>query len=291
MNSTPSAYNDLESESLGEIILHFIEWFFRGLVQPVYSLPFYRKGIKKGLGWAIFFLFFFALIQTAITAARFATGMSQTPEDAETIPDMGELRSITIEDGVARVDGTQPWVASDEEYFFGIDTTGEITEIDTSRYDNGFLLTRTMVHTLSDGDYEKYELESFNSLFGNPIVINEEVLNRFWSIFSNVMLVMIIVGSFLWHFIARLALLALLALFLWAVAQSWRKETEYSEVLITGIYVSVPLIYLNWAWNQIGLVCLCVSVFVLLVGWAIVLRLVLPPVESTPDTPVITSAA
>lgn len=291
MNLTPSTYNDLESESLGELILQFVQWFFRGLVQPVYSLPFYRKGIKKGLGWAIFFLFFFALIQTAIIGVRFATGMSQTSENTEDFPDMGDLESITIEDGVARVEGTQPWVTSDNEYFFGIDTTGEITEIDESRYDNGILLTRTTLHTLSEGDYQRYALRDINATFGNPIVINEEVLNRFWGIFSNVLLVVIIVGSFLWHFVARLALLALLALFLWAVTQSWRKETEYSEVLITGIYVSVPFIYLNWAWNQIGLACFCVSAFVLVVGWAIVLRLVLPPKETTPDIPVIAGSA
>jgi len=287
MNSPPSPYNDLESESLGELILQFVQWFFRGLVQPLYSLPFYRAGIKKGLGWAIFFLFFFALLQTTIIGVRFATEMSLSSENAEDFPNMGDLRSITIEDGVARVDGTQPWVASDQNYFFGIDTTGEITEIDMRRYDNGLLLTRTTLHTLSDGDYQRYKLEDFNSTFGNPIVINEEVLTRFWGIFSNVLQVVVIVGSFLWHFVARLALLAALALFLWAITQTWRKETEYSEVLITGIYISVPLIYLNWAWNQLGLFCFCVSAFVLLTGWVVVLRLVLPPIESTPDTAVI----
>ncbi len=207
MNSTPSPYNDLEAESLGEIILQFVQWFFRGLVQPIYSLPFYRTGIKKGLGWAIFFLFFFALAQTAITGVRFATGMSLASENAEDFPSMGDLHSITIEDGLARVDGTQPWVVSDQEYFFGIDTTGEITEIDTILYDNGILLTRTTLHKLSDGEYQTYKLENFNSTFGNPIVINEEVLTRFWGIFSNVMLVVVIVGSFLWHFVARLAYL------------------------------------------------------------------------------------
>ncbi len=290
MNSTPGTYNDLESESLGEIIMQFVQWFFRALVQPIYSLPFYRTGIMKGLGWAIFFLFFFALIPTAINGVRFATGMSQASENTEDFPNMGDLRSISIEDGVARVDGTQPWVASEEGMFLGIDTTGEITEIDTSRYDQGFLLTRTTLHTLSNSEYQTYALEDFNTAFGNPIVINEEVLNKFWGIFSNVMLVVIIVGSFLWHFVARLGSLALLALILWSVTQTWRKETEYSEVLITGIYVSVPFIYLNWAWNQIGLACFCVSAFVLLAGWAIVLRLVLPPTESTPDTPVISAS-
>ncbi len=290
MNSTLSPYNDLESESLGEIIIQFVQWFFRGLVQPIYSLPFYRTGIKKGLVWAIFFLFFFALLLTAITGVHYATGFSRASENTEDFPNMGDLRSITIEDGVAQVDGTQPWFASDQEYFIGIDTTGEITEIDTSRYDQGILLTRTTLHTLSNGDYQTYALEDFNSTFGNPIVINEEVLSRFWNVFSNVLLVVVIAGSFLWHFVARLAFLALLALILWAVTQTWRKETEYSEVLITGIYVSVPFIYLNWAWNQIGLACFCVSAFVLLAGWVIILRLVLPPTESTPDTPPISAS-
>ncbi|MEJ2608369.1 MAG: hypothetical protein P8Z41_17120 [Anaerolineales bacterium] len=53
MNSTPSAYNELDSPGWGEIAIQFIQWFVRGLVQPVYSLPFYRSGLKKGLGWAI----------------------------------------------------------------------------------------------------------------------------------------------------------------------------------------------------------------------------------------------
>ena len=290
MNLTPSGYNDLESESLGEIIINFIQWFFRGLVQPIYSLPFYRSGLTKGLGWAIIFLFFFALIQTAIIGVRFSTGFLQASENAEDFPNMGDLRSITIEDGIARVEGRQPWTASEEGMFFGIDTTGEITEIDTNRYDNGFLLTRTTLHTLSEGDYERFSLEDLNATFGNPIVINEEVLNRFVNIFTNVMLIVIVVGSFLWHFLARLVFLAFLALILLAIAQSWRKDTEYSEVLITGIYVSVPLIYLNWAWNQLGLACFCISAFVLLVGWVIVLRLLLPPTESPTDTPVITSS-
>ncbi len=287
MNSTPSAYNELDSPGLGEIVIQFIQWFVRGLVQPIYSLPFYRTGLKKGLGWAIVFFLFFSLMQTAFTTVRLASGISQAPQDLEEVQTSGELRSITIENGIARVDGTQPWIVSDQNVFIGIDVTGKINEIDTSRFDSGVLLTKTTIHMLSNGDYQKYSLEDINTTFGDPIYIDKEVLSGIWKVFSSILLIVVGGGSFIWNFAVRLFYLALLAAIMWAITQTWRKEAEYSDVLITGIYVSVPVIYLYWLVNLLSPVCLCVHTLILFVGWTIVLRFVMPPTQSTPDTPVV----
>lgn len=285
MNSTPPAYNDLDTESLGEIIVNFIQWFFRGLVQPIYSLPFYRTGLKKGLSWAIIFLLFFAVMQTTVSAVRFGTVMAQAPEGFEDFPGAGELRSITIEDGIATVEGTQPLYFSEDRNFIGVDTTGEITEIDTRQFSDGILLTRTALHVLSNGDYQEYSLEDINATFGDPIVINKQVLDKFWNVFSKVILIVVVVASLLWNFLARLVFLAFLALIMWAIVQTWRKEVEYVDVLTTGIYVSVPVIYLNWALNQLGVYCFCIYTFIVLLTWALVLRLILPPTDTTSATP------
>ena len=288
MNSTPSAYNELDSPGWGEIAIQFIQWFVRGLVQPVYSLPFYRSGLTKGLGWAIFFFLFFSIIQTAYTTGRLAIGISEMPQDLEEIQSSGELRSITIENGIASVDGTQPWIVSDQRTFIGIDVTGEIREIDTSRYDNGILITKTEIHILNtDGEYQKYSLQDVNAAFGDPIVIDEDVMNRAWKTFSSIMLIVVGGVSFVWNFGVRLIYIAVLAAVMWALTQTWRKDAQYSDVFVTGIYVSVPVIYLYWLINLLGPVCLCVHTLILFAGWIIVLRFVLPPIESTPDTPVI----
>lgn len=288
MNSTPSAYNELESPGFGEVVIQFIQWFVRGLVQPIYSLPFYRSGLKKGLGWAICFFLFFSLMQTAYTTLRFATGISEVPQDLEEIESSGELRSVTIENGIASVDGTQPWIVSDERSFIGIDITGEISKIDRSRFDNGILLTKTSLQVLNPGgEYQEYELRDINATFGDPIVIDEDTMNKAWKVFSSVMLIVVGGGSFIWNFAVRLVYLAVIAAIMWGIAQTWRKDAEYRDVLVTGIYVSVPVIYLYWLINLLSPVCLCVHTMILFVGWTIVLRFVLPPTESTPDTPVI----
>jgi uncharacterized protein DUF1189 len=229
-----------------------LAWLFSGAVLPIGSLWFYRKATQRSVGLAVLFFFVFTVIITIVSTITIGVAMAGAVRNIRAAYQQGRIPEIIIAGGVAQVSGPQPAILLDDRtsrgaIFVAVDTTGEISSIDESRYTQGFLLTRTELHILNPSQgYQRVPLSELNKLFGkDSLVINEESVSGAWVAFSAIMTVLIFIGLVLWNSIVRLMIVATLALIFWGIATLFRPKIGFGPFIITGLYAVVPAVYLS----------------------------------------------
>lgn len=145
-----------------------IGWFFSGAVLPIGSLSFYRKASQRNVGIAILFFLVFTIVTSILSTVALGKSMLGVTRDIRDAYQQGKVPEIAIRGGIAEVSGPQPLILEDQQTgsggaFIAIDTTGQITSIDQSRYYQGILLTRTELHSLSEGRYQRIPLSQLNA--------------------------------------------------------------------------------------------------------------------------------
>ncbi len=255
--------------------LHDVGWFLSGAVLPLGSLSFYRAAVKRSVGLAILFFFTFTILASILATISIGIGMAGVVSDIRKAYQSGDIPSITIRQGVAQVDGPQPVIlvnerTSDGALLVAIDTTGQITGIDRTRYTQGFLLTRTELHVLSQGqEYQRIPLGDVNTAFGqDPIVINEQTVSAAWVTLSAVGAVLVFIGLVLWNSVVRLMIIAVLALILWGAGTLFRPKIGFGPFIITGLYAIIPAIYISHVLSRSGVNFPGIQTALLLIFWA-----------------------
>ena len=265
-------------------IVDELAWLGRGFFQPLYSLQFYRSATQKSLIDAILFFVAFGTLQTIISAFILTRMLGSVADDIQQAFASGEFPEIVIENGLATVRGRQPLILLEEEGTIVIlDTTGAYQSIDTSRYSQGFLLTRDSLHAYSEGEYQVIQLRDLNSAFSNPIVINREAALDFWSSLTAIFSLTAFIGIGLWNLVVRFMWLTFLAVVVWGILSAFNIRSEYGPVLTVGIYALVPAVYLSFLLGLIGISFCGFQTGLLLVAWVLVARAVLkadqPPAQ------------
>ena len=265
-------------------IVDDLTWLGRGFFQTLYSLQFYRAATQKSLIDAILFFVVFGTLLTVITTFSLSRNLGSVADEIEQAFAAGEFPEIVIENGLATVRARQPLILLEEEGTIVIlDTTGAYQTIDTSRYSQGFLLTRDSLHAYSEGDYQVVQLGDLNNAFGNPIVVNRETALDFWRSLTSIFSVVAFIGIGLWNLVVRFMGLTFLAVLVWGVLSAFNIRSEYGPVLTVGIYALVPAVYLSFLLGQIGISFCGFQTGLLLAVWAIVARWVLkadqPPAQ------------
>lgn len=251
-------------------------WFLKGFIYPCGSGSFYQAASKKRLIIPVLFFVVFAFVLTSITAVQLNLAMKDVENDIEMTYESGDFPTITIENGIAYVNGPQPLILAEEaRTIIAVDTTGVIKEIDTRAYSQGILLTRTELHMLNEDGYQTMQLIDFQEIFGNPIVIDEDQILDLWGTASLLIPLVASVGLFIWNSLLRFAYIALLGIIVWGILSIRQKGINFSPVLITGIYASVPTIYLQYVLKQVGIGFFGLYTILLIVIWAFALRVVL----------------
>lgn len=253
-------------------------WFFSGVILPIGSLGFYRKASQKSVSIAILFFFIFTSSIACLLTISLAVTMYSVSGGIKEAYANGKIPEIVIENGIAQVEGKQPNIllsgqdAAGESVFVAIDTSGEITRIDESLYDTGFLLTRTQLHVLSNGDYQVLPLIDLNRTFEQPrIEINAQTVQRGWQTFLIIFVVFAFVFIWLWHVILRLMIISLIALLIWGMVSIIRPNTGFGPIIISGLYAIVPAIYLSHLLSRSVFTFPGVQTFFLIIFWAVAL--------------------
>ena len=268
--NTISTSDDKQDGFVTELI-----WILKGFLYPCWSGSFYQATARRRIILAFVFFLLFAFLLTSISTIRIALSLSEFESEIEVAFDRGEFPTITIRDGIALVDGPQPFVIVDEgRSFFAIDTSGKYQEIDLSRYSEGFLLTRTSLHVLDDREYQQVPLDELNEVFGNPIVLDESQVLQIWDTVALFINWIVFLGLSLWNSLIRFAHIALTGLAIWGIVSIKRSGTSFGPILITGIYANVPAIYGHFLLAQIGFAFLGLYSILLILIWAIALRAV-----------------
>lgn len=248
--------------------------FLSGIILPIGSSSFYRKVAKKSVGSAILFFVFFTVVISFLVTIKIAISAFSVIESIETAFEDGDVPEITIQNGIAEVSGEQPFIlinapdASGQMMFVGIDTSGDITEIN-SYYYQGFLLTRTELHMITpQNGYQVVPLADINTMFEkDPIVIDAESVSQLWATFSTIFVIVAFFFLVLWHVIVRLMVISMIALIIWGIVSLLKPNTGFGPVIITGLYAIVPAIYLSHLFSRSNISFLGLQTFFLLIFW------------------------
>ncbi len=269
---TPSEQGKAGSGCLGQL-----GWFLSGAVLPIASLSFYRKAAQRSVGSAILFFIVFTLVLSTLSTLNFAVGAFAFMGEIQQAYLDGEIPEITISKGVAEVNSPQPMILlngadqAGRTMFVAIDTTGVIEEIDPSRYDQGFLLTRNEFHLLTDRQgYQTLPLSEFNKAFEkDPIILNGETVSQGWGVVSAFTTLVVLISLILWHTVVRLMFISMIALIFWGVISLIKPNTGFGPIIITGLYAVVPSVYLSHLFSRSDLGFPGEQTFFLLVFWVI----------------------
>jgi hypothetical protein len=227
---------DAAADQDGGGIVDELTWLGRGFFQPLYDERFYRAAAQKSLIDSILFFVVFGTLLTIISTINLSRNLGSAADDIEQAFASGEFPEIVIENGFATVRARQPLILLErEETIIILDTSGAYQSIDTSRYSQGFLLTRNSLHVYSNGDYQVVQLSDFNSAFSNPIVINRETALDLWRSFTSIFALVAFIGIGLWNLVARFIWLTFLAGLVWWVLSAFNIRSEYGPVLTVGI--------------------------------------------------------
>lgn len=253
----------------------WLTFMIKGFIFPCFSPSFYRAASKKSLIGGIAFFFLFAFVITFVPTIQLFIAMSGVGSEIQGAYERGEIPNIVIEDGIAEVDGTQPFVFEDNGTIVAIDTTGEMNEIDTRWYSQGFLLTQTELHILNENEYQVLPLIDLNNDFKNPIVLDKANVLDLWNTVLIWITIIVFVGILLWNSIIRLAYIALIGLVIWGIVTLMKKGVGYSPVLITGILAIVPVTYLKFLLSLANISFFTLYTLLLIVVWSFALWVVL----------------
>jgi hypothetical protein len=222
-------------------------------VLPCVSPTFYRQAARRRLVGAIGFFALFVLIISGLESLNLLRGMTVAGADIRRAFSSGKFPEISISRGVADVRAPQPLVLVDEaQTLIALDTTGEYTRIDRSRYEQGMILTReTLIVMTSDGRYQEIPLGDLNQV-ADPIVINGSTVTAAWAAMTAAVTVSAFFVLLFWHGVLRLMALLVVALVLWGVATLVRPGTGFGPALATGLYAVVPSAYVAFLLGQVG---------------------------------------
>ncbi len=243
---------------------------------------FYKEATRKKLIVSIFFFFIFACVITSVATLQLMIGMSDVGNEIQGAYDRGEFPTIIIEDGIAEVDQTEPFVFINNRQFVAIDTTGEITEIDTRSYSEGFLLTRTELHFVNEDGYQAMLLSDLHETFGNPIVIDKTQANNIWKTIAIWIGVLAFIGLLFWNTLVRFTYIMLIGLPIWGIVSLSKKDVSFSLILSTGIFATVPVVYLKFLLDLANVNFFSLYTILFLIAWGLALRAVFKEPKETP---------
>ncbi len=287
--------SQVEKQAGGPGCLGEAGWFLSGAILPMGSLTYYRKAAQRSVASAVLFFFCFTVALATLSTISIGVAMFSLVGGIQQAYANGDVPEIVISHGVAEADGPQPFIFLDDStpsrqsMFIAVDTSGEINEIDTKRYDQGFLLTRTELHMLNQqGDYQTFPLSDLNTTFEkDPILINADTVSQAWGILSTVIVISMFILLVLWHLIVRLMFIATVALVMWGIVSLIKPSTGFGPVIITGLYAVVPAIYVSHLFSRSGFGFPGVQTLFLLIFWAIGLAAIIMEVKFvTDDQPV-----
>ena len=246
-------------------------WILSGFFKSCFSIGFYRRAVKRSVFQAAVFFTIFGLFSALISTLILAYNMISINEDLAAAFKNGSFPTITIKDGRAYVDGSQPYVLDNGEgTVVIIDTTGQIKEIDRTQYYKGFLLTRDDLFILSDGKYQRMTLGQLNREFDtNPIIIDEVTTVRWWTSFSGIFSVLAYISIAFWNIIVRGMLLSFLAVLLWGLTSLFKTGQEYGHLLVIGMYAFVPATYIYFIFNRLDLTFFLMHTLLLVMFWVV----------------------
>lgn len=225
--------------------------FIESLYKTIYSPSFYKKASIKGIKKSLFVFIGFAVLITIISSVVFffqsTKVINDLPEITENFPDV-----YISSDGVltlSNLDREMPIEFVENNYYFGIDTTGQVVNI-PSAYTQGLLITANDV-VIKDPSYPNGFMsftfvELLESLERTEIRINGEDVTKWIETFINFARFLYPLFAFGWFFFARLFGLLFVALIVWMFFHVAKIKYPARNAFIATMYASIPVFYVGY---------------------------------------------
>jgi hypothetical protein len=183
----------------------------------------------------------------------------------------GQVPEVIIEDGQATVLAPQPFVAVDEGgSLVVLDTTGEYTgrELAQGGYESGLILTRDTIYGFDDqGRMTQFRLSELDQVFPFRIHFNATFLRRFIDLAQGA----VFVGLLTWRSVLGPLYIIILAVGVWAFANMFKKDIEFSPVLVTGFFAAIPALYAEYLLARVDLDFFLLYTLMLFIIWTVAL--------------------
>jgi hypothetical protein len=266
--------NPIQQQSEKNTIKDSLAWFGASFILPFYNRKFYIKAVTKPFFNSVLFFFVLMTFITTLGIGESLYGFAGFNEALDQAYTSGQIPEIIIDRGHASVDGQQPMIFEDSPpTFIAIDTSGQITEIDRTRYNQAVLLTETELHILDDYEYQIMPLRDLNQLFDqDTILINQEIVSRWFNIIFGVVGVLIVVFVWAWNTIIKFMYLVGIGLVLWGIFSFFYKNVTFNSVVITGIYAYLPAMVFNYSLSLLKVQFIFDLTLILLIIWVFRLR-------------------
>jgi len=249
-------------------------WLLKGFAWPCFSLDYYVEATGKRLIVGILFLALFAMLQTAVAGAQMVVGLQDARAEMEEGYANSGIPVVIINNGIASAKPSEPFAWGSGQMIVAIDTTGATEQIDR-RYGQGFLLTRTDLHVLNNGQYQVLPLQSLHESFGNPIVINQETVMQLWNTVMTVLVPLGFIAIYFFSVFIRLVYFLVIGVIVWGIVSIKHKGYDFAKVMMVGLFASVPTWYITFLLKQVGIGFFLLYTIVISIIWSIAMRAVL----------------
>ena len=246
----------------------FLAWIGAGFVLPCTGLAFYRKAIFRKTGTAVLFFMLFSFCIACLMTFDLGLSFSDMAQRLFSRYQSGVIPELVITDGVAQVNGEEPFVFAADGIIVIFDTTGTYSELDKTAYRRGFLFTRTEFHYLNGRNYHVQPYTDFHLLLNtNSIIINGDTIQKPVRIYIGVLTCTLFIIFIFWKVFLSFGYLAFFAVILWGIVSLKYPGTNFKFVLISGIYAYVPSQYIANSLRSISVSFLGLQTLLLLLIW------------------------
>ncbi|MDH5508140.1 MAG: DUF1189 domain-containing protein [Anaerolineae bacterium] len=283
MNPTPP----LKTENPG--CAGQLSWLSAGFTLPFVSPNFYRIAVKRPLRAALAFFLILMSLTSVLMSFKLVQDMDQFQTDLVDSYYQGNYPIIRIEKGEAAVEGPDPLIIYDTpELWVGVDTTGEIPQIDQETHLQGILLTRSQLHIFNGLQYERISLDDLNfALNEDPIVIDHDNFERYAEILFSLAIAVSVVMVFLFNLVLRLTYLLFISLLIQGFLAISHPQVKFPAMLILGIYASLPAVTIGYLLDASGVEFPFLQNLLLAAFWGFALNAVIQlPGQSAENLPI-----
>lgn len=256
-------------------LAHSVVRFLAGWLAPCFNPFFYAEAVQRNrLRGPLTFFVVFALVVTAVQGTLFvlaaihAVGLAG--QTVAALFAQGVLPPITIQDGVAQLDG--PLALDLDSYppvFLGVDAAGTNARIDKQRYMHGVLIgpaqSEIVVYRISLM-VSHQEAQAFFGL--NPLVFDATTIAQHLAYVAMWLMGAVVLGLMAINVLLPLLYVALISAAVGGLLGALRTGWGAKSVMVVGLYAVVPATYASLAF-PLALTWLLVHTGVWVVAWVV----------------------
>lgn len=242
-------------------LAHSVVRFLAGWIAPCFNPFFYAEAVRRNrLRGPLTFFVVFALAVTALQGTLFMLAALQAVGVAgQTVAALfaqGVLPSITIQDGVAKLDGPLALdLDSNPPVFLGVDVAGTEARINKQRYVHGVLIGPVQSEVMVARISLMVSHRDVQTFFGlNPLVLDATTITQHMAYAATWAMGAVVVGLVVVNMLLPLVYVAVVSAAVGSVLGALRTGLGGKSVLLVGLYAVVPATYasgifpVTWTW-------------------------------------------